>query len=250
MVTESAPVSVGLLTPDARGQSIAVAPAPAVTGRVVALAVTLEPAGGVPAPTGRRSSWASSDIPPRRHTACLVTAVGIRSRVCRPSDVRGIRSSRHMSNASSNPEPSEVFPRGSGTPAYQPRERFWPYAALPEQPTPEELAALDPDLHAALFGAPPRPFSFTLTFPPFEAPDYDRAVALARASAEYRETGSGDSFRHRARFYPQDAGALKDLFEIIGRYDAAEVLVDDRPVPFARELWLPLLWILTLRVPV
>ena len=52
MVTESAPVSVGLLTPDARGLSIAVAPAPAVTGRVVALAVTLEPAGGVPAPTG------------------------------------------------------------------------------------------------------------------------------------------------------------------------------------------------------
>ena len=97
-------------------------------------------------------------------------------------------------------------------------------------------------------GAIPR--SFTLTFPPFEAPDYDRAVALARASAEYRETGSGDSFRHRARFYPQDAGALKDLFEIIGRYDTAEVLVDDRPVPFARELWLPLLWILTLRVPV
>ena len=44
MVTESAPVSVGLLTPDARGQSIAVVPAPAVTGRVVALAVTLKPA--------------------------------------------------------------------------------------------------------------------------------------------------------------------------------------------------------------
>ena len=153
-----------------------------------------------------------------------------------------------MSNAS-NPDPSEVFPHGPGTPAYQPRERFWPYADLPEQPTPEELAALDPDLHAALFGAPPRPFSFTLTFPRFASPEYERAVALARASAEYRETGNGDSFRHRARFYPQDAGALKDLFEIVGRYDAAEVLLDDRPVPFARELWLPLLWILSLRVP-
>jgi anti-sigma-K factor RskA len=52
MVTESAPVSVGLLTPDTEGQSVAVTPPPAVTGRVVALAVTLEPAGGVPAPTG------------------------------------------------------------------------------------------------------------------------------------------------------------------------------------------------------
>ena len=54
-----------------------------------------------------------------------------------------------MSNSSSNPDPSEAFPHGSGAPAYQPRERFWPYAELPEQPTPEELAALDPDLHAA-----------------------------------------------------------------------------------------------------
>ena len=122
------------------------------------------------------------------------------------------------------------------TPRTRPLERFWPYAELSEEPTAEELAALDPDLHAALFGAPPRPFSFTLTFPRFASPEYERAVALARASAEYRETGNGDSFRHRARFYPQDAGALKDLFEIVGRYDAAEVLLDDRPVPFAREL--------------
>jgi hypothetical protein len=154
-----------------------------------------------------------------------------------------------MPNASSDPDRSEVFPHGAGTPAHQPSERFWPYAELPEQPTPEELASLDPDLHAALFGAPPRPFSFTLTFPRLASPEYDRAVALARASAEYRETGSGDSFRHRARFYPQDAAALKELFDIVGRHDAAEVLLDDRPVPFARELWLPLLWMLTLRVP-
>ena len=33
---------------------------------------------------------------------------------------------------------------------------------------------------------------------------------------------------------------LRDLFEIVGRSDATEVLVDDRPVPYARELWLPL----------
>jgi hypothetical protein len=154
-----------------------------------------------------------------------------------------------MAHSSGNPDASAVFPQGSGTPTYQPRERFWPYADVPEQPTPEELAALDPDLHAALFGAPPRPFSFTLTFPRFEGPDYERAVALARVSAEYRETGQGDTFRHRARFYPDDADALRKLFEIVGRYDAAEVLVDDRPVPYARELWLPLLWLLALRAP-
>jgi len=130
------------------------------------------------------------------------------------------------------------------TPRYRPRERFWPYVDLPEQLTDEEIAALDPDLHAELFGAPPRPFSVTIVFPAFEATDYTRAVELAKQSAEYRETGSGSSFRHRARYWPGDAAKLRDLFEIVGRFDQTEVLVDDRPVPYARELWLPLIWFL------
>jgi hypothetical protein len=129
-------------------------------------------------------------------------------------------------------------------PAHQPDERFWPYADLPEEPTPEELAALDPDLRQALFGAPPSPFSITVVFPPFEGPGYARAVELAHASAEYRETGTGAAFRHRARYWPRDAIKLHELWEIIERLDAIEVLVDDRPVPYARELWLPLVWFL------
>jgi hypothetical protein len=147
---------------------------------------------------------------------------------------------------SSSVDQPAVFPDGPGAPAVQPRERFWPYADLPEAPTPEELAALDPDLHAALFGTPPRPFSFTLVFPRVDAPDYANAVALAKASDEYRETGAGDQFRHRARFYPARAADLRALFEIVGRYHGCEVLVDDRPVPYARELWLPLAWFLLL----
>lgn len=129
-------------------------------------------------------------------------------------------------------------------PDYRPVERFWPYVDLPEQPTEEELARLDPELAEALFGRPRGPFSMSLEFPPFEGPDYERAVALARASAQYHEIGAGAALRHRARFYPEDATKLRDLFEIVGRLDACEVLVDDRPVPYARELWLPLLWFL------
>lgn len=132
----------------------------------------------------------------------------------------------------------------SNPPTSRPRERFWPYADLPEQLTDQEIAQLDPDLHAELFGTPPRPLSVTLVFPVLDTDDYDRAVQLAKASAEYRETGAGSSFRHRARFWPADAGKLRDLFELVGRFDATEVLVDDRPVPYARELWLPLMWFL------
>jgi hypothetical protein len=129
-------------------------------------------------------------------------------------------------------------------PKYRPLERFWPYADLPEQPTDEELASLDPDLHEALFGAEPRPFSITVVFPTLDIPEFPRALDIARGSAEYRETGSGAPHRHRARFWSSDPMQLRNLFEIVGSADATEVLIDDRPVPFARELWLPLVWLL------
>ena len=132
----------------------------------------------------------------------------------------------------------------SDPPRYRPLERFWPYAELPEQPTNEELASLDPDLHEALFGQQPRPFSITLVFPALDVPDFARALDLARGSAEFRETGAGDARRYRARFWSSDAASLRDLFQIVGGSDATDVLIDDRPVPYARELWLPLVWFL------
>ena len=129
-------------------------------------------------------------------------------------------------------------------PKQRPLERFWPYAELPEQPTDEELAALDPDLFEALYGARPRPFSITLVFPDLDVPQFAEALTLARASAEYREVGAGADRRHRARFWPKDAARLRDLFHIVGHADKTEVLIDDRPVPYARDLWLPLVWFL------
>lgn len=129
-------------------------------------------------------------------------------------------------------------------PKFRPLERFWPYAELPEQPTDAELAELDPDLHEALFGARPRPFSITLVFPDLETPEFPRALDIARASAEFRQLGAGAHRRYRARFWSSEARHLRDLFQIVGGSDATEVLIDDRPVPYARELWLPLVWFL------
>jgi hypothetical protein len=143
-------------------------------------------------------------------------------------------------SADSDPNAPPIVP----VPDYRPVERFWPYVDLPEQPTDEELASLSPELAEALFGRPKLPFSVTVEFPRFDGPDYTRALELARASAEYREIGAAERLRHRARFYPQDAMKLRDLFDIVGRHDATEVLIDDRPVPYARELWLPLVWFL------
>jgi len=141
-------------------------------------------------------------------------------------------------------------PRLDPEPTHRPEPRFWPYLDLAEQPSEEELAALDPDLRLALsrtgvggqggWGA----FSLTLAFPRFDGPNYDRAVAMAKASRQYLETGTGDDFRVRARFQPDDALALRDLYQLVGDLPGTDVLIDDRPVPYARELWLPLFWCL------
>ncbi len=130
------------------------------------------------------------------------------------------------------------------SPKHRPLERFWPYADLPEQPTDEELAAIDPDLQEALFGAQQRPFSITLSFPDLDVPHFARALTIARESAEFRETGADKNRRYRARFLSSDARRLHELFQIVGSADATDVLIDDRPVPYARELWLPLFWFL------
>src|SRR5215218_7313727 len=96
---------------------------------------------------------------------------------------------------------SENDPPPVPVPDYRPVERFWPYVDLPEQPTDEELARLDPALAEALFGTPRRPFSVSIEFRAFHGPDFERALALARGSAELLEIGPDSHRRFRARFY-------------------------------------------------
>lgn len=130
-------------------------------------------------------------------------------------------------------------------PVHRPLERFWPYAELPEQPTEEELAALHPELREVLFGALALPFSISVEFPKFDAESYPRAVELARGSDEYVEIAREGELRHRARFCPGERPlALRDLYEIVAGVEGTDVLINDQPVPYARELWLPLVWFL------
>lgn len=130
-------------------------------------------------------------------------------------------------------------------PVHRPLDRFWPYAELPEQPSDEELAALHPELREAIFGASALPFSITLSFPKFDGEAY--AVALERMATadDLREVGTGTSFRHLATFFPGERPLrLRDLYEVVGGVPGCEVLIDGKPAPYARELWLPLIWFL------
>jgi hypothetical protein len=155
-----------------------------------------------------------------------------------------------MTNDRSSPPPAPApgtDDAAAEAPKYRPIQRFWPYVDLPEEPTDDEVAAIDPDLRAELFGPESRPFSITIVFPRFEGGAYAKAVTLAKGSSEYREVGHGSEFRHRARYYPRDVAGLRDLWAVVGGLHEVDVLIDDRPVPYARTLWLPLAWFLLFR---
>ncbi len=128
-------------------------------------------------------------------------------------------------------------------PTRRPLERFWPYVELTEAPTPDELAALDPDLHAALFGPRDLPFSMTLVFPDFAGQGFVDAIAKAEAARrvsrrrQWRRPASPGAVLQRRR---RRSCANSTRSSVTCR--SRDVLIDDRPVPFARELWLPLLW--------
>jgi hypothetical protein len=92
-------------------------------------------------------------------------------------------------------------------------------------------------------GRRPRPFRISLAFDAFEGPAGGRAVDLARRSPVYRETSSADGLRHQAGFDSASARLLRDLFDLVGQRPGTEVLVDGKRVPYAHEIWLPLMWI-------
>ncbi len=88
-----------------------------------------------------------------------------------------------------------------------------------------------------------RPFRIGLAFDDFDGTAGARALELARRSSVYRETSSADGLRHHAGFDSGEARVLRDLFDLVGQRAGTEVRVDGKRVPYAHELWLPLMWI-------
>ena len=92
-------------------------------------------------------------------------------------------------------------------------------------------------------GRRPRPFRIALAFDAFSGPEGDRAAELARRSPVFEEADGPGGRRLKAGFDSTAARSLLDLYALTGRRPGTEVLVDGKRVPYAHELWLPLLWI-------
>jgi hypothetical protein len=108
----------------------------------------------------------------------------------------------------------------------------------------EDISALPDEMADLLYpGRRPRPFRVTLAFDAFAGPDYPRARDLARGADVHSEMPSPAGVRHEAAFETSHARDLRALFAIVGPLPGTEVRVDGKLVPYARELWLPLMWL-------
>ena len=94
---------------------------------------------------------------------------------------------------------------------------------------------LHPDTNA-------KAFKITLEFGHKSTPKYEKAVDLARRMPSYTEEGEGEWIRHSATFMPEDVEELFELFNLVHEWDSTEVLVNHKKIPYAHQLWLPLMW--------
>ncbi len=128
-----------------------------------------------------------------------------------------------------------------------PRERPPDFADRLPRVVPKEetdISQLSDEMADLLYpGRRPRPFRVGVRFFPFDNPNYERALGLARQSPVYAERPTPDGLEHAAAFDAGAARTLRDLFELVKGRPGTQVLVDGKPVPYAHELWLPLFWI-------
>ena len=87
------------------------------------------------------------------------------------------------------------------------------------------------------------PFSITIIFAPDKSSNYKKAIEIAKISPHYHTTGEGRFLRHYAKFDVSQVETLFELAQLLEDFKSYEVWVNDKPLPYGRGLWLPLMWI-------
>jgi hypothetical protein len=107
----------------------------------------------------------------------------------------------------------------------------------------QDISQLSDEMADLLYpGRRPRPFRIGLRFLRFEGPGLEPALALARQSPVYREEPGRDGVSYHAAFDAGAARTLLGLFEIVKERPDLELRIDGKKLPYAHELWLPLVW--------
>ena len=86
-------------------------------------------------------------------------------------------------------------------------------------------------------------FRITVSFGYRMTPEYKKAVAIARRNPTYKAEGDGEWIRHSAVYTPAEVEELFQLFNLVHDWgESTEILVNHKKLPYAHELWLPLMW--------
>jgi hypothetical protein len=85
-------------------------------------------------------------------------------------------------------------------------------------------------------------FRITMIFGYRMTPEYKKAVAIAKRNPTYQEEGEGEWIRHSAVYTPAEVEELFQLFNLIHDWESTEILVNHKRLPYAHQLWLPLMW--------
>jgi len=85
-------------------------------------------------------------------------------------------------------------------------------------------------------------FRITLIFGFRVTPEYKKAVAIAKRNPTYQEEGEGEWIRHSAVYTPAEVEELFQLFNLVHDWESTEILVNHKRLPYAHQLWLPLMW--------
>ena len=115
-------------------------------------------------------------------------------------------------------------------------------------PTRPDDVDMEEKLQDILYPSPKaKEFKITLVFGHKLSPDYEKAVDLARRNPTYKKEGSGEWVRHSATYTPAEVDDLFALFNLVHEWETTEVLVNHKRIPYAHQLWLPLMWFYRIR---
>lgn len=104
-----------------------------------------------------------------------------------------------------------------------------------------------------------REFKITIRFQKYPIKKVDQAFELAKKNPYFLVDGDGDGDgggggesegdfqKVYASFYPRDAQALHELFDLVGDRETTRLYLNNKLVPYVQELWLLLMWFYTIK---
>lgn len=87
-----------------------------------------------------------------------------------------------------------------------------------------------------------REFKVTIRFLKYSFNKVDQAFELAKKNPYFLEEREGDSLRVYVSFYPQDAEALREMFNLVHDRETTRLYLNNKAIPYIQELWLLLMW--------